>query len=555
MSACRDVAISYSSPSLPEPLLVAKSEDGQLIQSLLVKRDKETALIHSAGQILLDNPSLAYLMGFQRIVRLDEPQINSVEDAIAKFDASCWERLLSDSKFTMLMPSARRSKFLADLKTSERPPFTEEHVLPTVQSWLMEQDLYFAERIDGIFHSLSPDHITNSPAGFGGKMILKIDDTEQIRFLDELRMVMSCLLGSMTRLEAATREYKTGAMIDRLVATRCFGTLVPIDNGLFSIKIHKVGTCHIYIDAEMAAHLNDILSMLYPHSIPSKFRTRNPIKKSSFVASSEMMIPISIMSTLMRLFKDVTRSFHKRSEIYPYLEGAVQQLPHAVYYTQTQLPEGTVVDDSWRVVAKALGGVLYPTHTGTYLVLNYPPKDLIGPLSQMGTMPNLKDFQFFPTQGKIASDFSSRVYAHHDNDHLSYLEPSAGHAGLLEVMDFIPKTQIKVVELATLFAGILRCKGYNTTQCDFISFARETYAKSVRFDRVVMNPPFCNNQAFDHTMAAYHLLKEGGKLFAILPTSLKDAFDNLGATIVKSPVYSGAFDGTSIDTFILEIHR
>lgn len=554
MSACRSLSVSYTSPSLPEPVSVAKSEDGKLIQSLISEREKNVSMIETAGQVFLDNPHLAALMGYHTVHQQDVKPITSVADAVARYDQSAWERLLNKSQFTMLMPYTRRQRFLADVTGDERPPFTVEHVIPTVQSWLLDQDIFFAERVDAIFHALSPEHITNSPAGFGGKMIFKTDSSEQGRVLDELRMVLTCLLGKISRLDAATRSYSSVAMINQLISTRQFGKLIAIDNGLISLKIHKVGTCHIYIDPEMAAHLNDILSMLYPLSIPAKFRAKSPIPKSRFVASTDDPIPTMLLSTLIARLGNDCVGFDRFSDCYPVLSESVAKLSRRRQYFMVTLPDNTTLDKHWHALISALGCVLQTVNNVHYLVFDYYPKGMAATLSRIGTMPDLNAFQFYPTRGQLAQDVASRVDAHHEAG-LTYLEPSAGRADLLDAMDFINSSDVHTCELSPFFAGILRCKRYPVTEGDFLATAATWYKSQRRFDRAVMNPPFCNNQALDHTLAAYHLLNAGGKLFAVLPTSLYNAFDNLGCTVVKSQPYAGAFDGTNVSTFIVELHK
>lgn len=554
MSTCTQLTHYYSSPSLPEPLNVAQSVDGKMIQQALLARNTVAKSLSSVCQTVLDNREILSWMGFQPVFDKHHGSVNSVEEALQRLDSSYWEHLLENAKFTHLMPDARRKAFLSKDLKNQRPPFTEEHVIPTVQSWLLDQDLFFAERVDSIFHALSPTHITNSPAGFGTKLIMNIEKNEQISILDELRLVLSCLLGRSTRLEAATRSYGTKAMINTLINQRAYGKTLLLDSGLLSIKIFKVGTCHIWIDPEMAAHLNDILSMLYPHSIPAKFRSRTPVKAPRYVASAETLIPMPIMTTLISALNDHTLCIDRMSDLYTLLEESIMQLKKQKYYSCVSLPKGTVIDSTWKKIAQALGAILDVKDDVPFMVFDYSTKNLPGTLSLLGTLPDLNAFQFFPSKGQIASDLATRVMAHHD-EKLQYLEPSAGHGDLIDQLELIPKNTITTVELSPLFATILQAKQYKVVQHDFLSQAKTWFTDQVRFDRVVMNPPFCRNQAKDHTVAAHALLNEKGILFAILPMSLYHAFDDKKGHIVKSAPYNGAFEHTNVTTFILEWHK
>lgn len=554
MSACHSLAIDYRSPSLPEPIMIAKSEDGKLVQSLLRLREEKAALLSHLGQLLLDNPSLAGLMGYTASYINDRAPVKSVEEAISRLDHEYWATLMRDAQFTMLMPAARREAFLSAAKNADRPPFTEEHVLPTIQGWLLDQDRFFAERVDGLFHSLSDTHITNSPAGFGGKMIIKTTKSGYGAKLDDLRLVLSCLLGKVTRLEAATMSYGSEWALDTMISQERFNHPFRLDEGALTIRVFKVGTCHVTIDPELAAHLNDILSMLYPLSIPAKFRAKNPIKPARAVANTNILIPSRILSHIFRMFKDKTFSYEYHAPMHQEL-AKVMGHPRKTYSACT-IPTELKNEPFWAVLADALGATLHTWSTTQEraMVFSYSPRELIGELSLQGEIPDKKAFQFYPSKGRISRDFAARVEAHHAPK-LTYLEPSAGTADLLDAMGFLDRRYLKTVELSTLSAAVLRAKRYPVIQADFLSQAAIWFSTQVRFDRITMNPPFCQSQAKDHTMAAYHLLNENGKLFAILPGSLYNAFDHLDAKVVKSALYENAFNDTQVTTFILELHK
>lgn len=556
MSACTSLTLHYHSPSLPEKVSVANSEDGQTIQRLLTQREEKSSLLMQAGQILLDHPSLARLMGYQASYVDGAGPVSSIEEAIARLDKDYWDALLKDCQFTMLMPAKRRDAFLAATKTAERPPFTPEHVIPTVQGWLLDQDQFFAERVDGIFHALSETHITNSPAGFGGKMIVKMSQSGYGQRLDDLRLVLQCLTGALTPLEAASRAYGSEAMLDKLVSLKCFNTPISVDNGTITLRVFKVGTCHLTIDPELAAHLNDILSMLYHLSIPAKFRTQSPIRASRKVASAQWPIPPRILATLLQNLKDKCFGSERGHTFYEELAACYPSERRARIYYSLSLPDGAERCPDWQRVIEALGGVFERVGEAklSRAVFNYNVGDLRAALSLLGSVPDKKDHQFYPTRGKISRDLASRVEAHHEKS-LRYLEPSAGQGDLLNAMPFIDAMQWQTVELSLLSAEILRAKKYRVIQDDFLRQAKAWYTERVRFDRIVMNPPFSDQQAKDHTLAAFHLLSDEGKLFAVLPTSLRDAFDHLPARIVKSAPYREAFEGTRVETFILELHK
>lgn len=554
MSAVNLPSIDYVSQSLPEPHQIAKSSDGQLIQELLSFRVDSAYKLTEHAQALLDHSGLLHWMGYTE--KFDYKGPRTVANAIAHLDRHCWTSLMDKAEFKMLMPAARRNSFTTLLESSELPPFTEEHVIPTVQEWLLSQDLYFAERVDAIFRGLSDTHVTNSPAGFNSKLIIaESKRSDKIRLMDELRLVLSCLTGRMGRLEAAQASYFTEKMLNGLISNKQFNVPIDIDNGVAEIRIFKVGTIHIKIDTELACHLNDILAMLYPHAIPSKFRRTSPIKRSKFQAQSHDFIPTSYLfdflnvldnSTLVEKDEPVEFSFYRKT--FPYSDRFQCALLNNPSRITTKIPSNS----TWDRLFHAIGG--RKIVDGLY-VAPYYFKDVIPYLSQRGSIPNLEDFQFYPTLDELATIAAERIMAHHTKG-LRYLEPSAGHADLIRPFGKrVPKETIQTVELSELNALILKSQGYNVICADFIEQAIVWERDGTRFDRVLMNPPFKHSQALNHTMAAYQLMTQNGVLVAILPNSLRNAFDHLQATLYKSESYKDAFEGASVEVFILEIQK
>nr|MBA3824611.1 methyltransferase [Ktedonobacterales bacterium] len=91
------------------------------------------------------------------------------------------------------------------------------------------------------------------------------------------------------------------------------------------------------------------------------------------------------------------------------------------------------------------------------------------------------------------------------------LEPSVGKGDIADAIRRAhPDALLDVVELHPMLCDILRLKGYQPTECDFLRFA---YA--LPYDRIIMNPPFEHGQDIEHIRRAYALLAEGGTLVAI----------------------------------------
>ncbi|QCO00486.1 SAM-dependent methyltransferase (plasmid) [Azospirillum argentinense] len=93
------------------------------------------------------------------------------------------------------------------------------------------------------------------------------------------------------------------------------------------------------------------------------------------------------------------------------------------------------------------------------------------------------------------------------------LEPEAGHGRLVKPM-LARGAEVVAVEIDPVNANVLsRIGGIEVHQDDFLEWAKR---ERRRFDKVVMNPPFTGNQDIRHVMAAFGLLREGGRLVAIM---------------------------------------
>jgi len=147
------------------------------------------------------------------------------------------------------------------------------------------------------------------------------------------------------------------------------------------------------------------------------------------------------------------------------------------------------------------------------------PASLLAEVLSTGIMPQDNPLDFYRTPAEvvermvsIAGDMSGSIV----------LEPSAGDGAIVEqVVSKYPSAIVHAVEVDEKRADKLRQKfsGVNVTQADFIAH------DSIIPDIVLMNPPFTlqgDKLAYiTHINKAYQAMKEGGKLVAIAPASLK----------------------------------
>ncbi|HWY13091.1 MAG TPA: methyltransferase [Bacteroidia bacterium] len=178
-----------------------------------------------------------------------------------------------------------------------------------------------------------------------------------------------------------------------------------------------------------------------------------------------------------------------------------------------------------------------------------------------------KQYQYFPTPKEICEQLIK--LAGLKKDHL-VLEPSAGQGAIMDViLDKFPNIQLFCCEKMSTNQIILNKKYGNKDNIglmhplndDFLEFDELT-----KFDRIIMNPPFQNNQDCSHIQKAYSCLAKNGKIVAISSkhwklsknkkeTEFREWLDEVGAEIKEIP--AGAFkdSSTNIETLIIIIDK
>lgn len=117
--------------------------------------------------------------------------------------------------------------------------------------------------------------------------------------------------------------------------------------------------------------------------------------------------------------------------------------------------------------------------------------------------------QFYPTPKKLVSIMGSKI---NWNKVHAILEPSAGKGDILNICmkNFVKNpVTIDCVEIDKNLAAILKDKGYNVFNTDFLRY--ETYT---RYDLVIMNPPFADGDK--HLLKVLDMMKFGGQVCCIL---------------------------------------
>lgn len=456
-----------------------------------------------------------------------------LDGAIAALNAAYWAKAINLTDVLDAMPQARRNEWDKSIREMSTPEFDEDTVRATLQDLLLSRSKFFAERVDGIFRSLSGEHVTNSPMGFGKRMIIShllssygSTNHDRVGYINDLRCVIARFMGR------GEPKWNASAQVVEVARQERRGEWLTLDGGALRLRAYKCGTAHLEVHPDMAWRLNCVLAQLYPNAIPSEFRQK-PKKKVKEFEMIKRPLPFSVLEAIDDLEpacrfekSDDWRNPHRRIRI----ENAVQFSYRA--------KEKAGFEEAQRILA-SLGGVL--TKDGHWQ-FDYPPGDVLSEIKCSGCLPDQKTHQFYPTPERLARIAVELAEIGPDD---TCLEPSAGVGG---IADFLPAERMRCIEISDLHCKVLQAKGYDALRADFLDWCTRTRD---RFDRVVMNPPFSEGRAQAHLEAAAALVNSGGRLVAILPASMRGKCLLPGWDHTWSEVYSGEFAGTGVSVAIL----
>jgi len=151
---------------------------------------------------------------------------------------------------------------------------------------------------------------------------------------------------------------------------------------------------------------------------------------------------------------------------------------------------------------------------------------------------NRKFNDYYPTKPEVAKNCLSALNV----EGKDVLEPSAGNGNLADVLMGQQPNRLVCVELNADLANILRLKGHDTIQGNFLW---QTVQELDQFDVIVMNPPFGHNQkdAVIHAEYAKRFLKEDGRLAVF---SMKGLDIQRMTCMYDEPLPPGWAEGTDI---------
>ncbi|EDK9786301.1 DNA modification methylase [Salmonella enterica subsp. enterica serovar Give] len=448
--------------------------------------------------------------------RLNRPWLDKVDLEWVKQNiwAEYWKKITDMTNVLLIMPASRRDEWREQFiegkqettKTDRTgyqmrvkefvgvPEFKAETVIPTMLNLLNDRHKYLSERVYGLFKALSPAHKTNKTNGFSERLIIANCISEFWRdsvsvnylkedYIDDLRV----MLHFFAHKEFITINRTTEMLSAAYRANDCqTGDWMNVDGNLMRVKMFKNGNVHFEIHPDVAWKLNEVLAYSMPAAIPAPYRTAPKTR-----ASKEFGL---IQKTISEPVRTALRDgrFSKDKGVWYFFDSKLQK-------TQSDELERTLT---------FIGGVQENKHWR----FPYEVGHTLNTIVATGLIPDAKSHQFYPTP-RIIAEYVARAIELQPGETL--LEPEAGRGDLLAYVE-TRQEDITCIEVAPLFAEILRGKGYvNTVCCDFMKWSDDN--AGYMFDKIVMNPPYSLGRHKEHTMAALEHLKVGGRLVAVLP--------------------------------------
>ncbi|EFF8931074.1 DUF4942 domain-containing protein [Escherichia coli] len=468
--------------------------------------------------------------------------------------AEYWRKVTDMTNVLLIMPASRRDEWREQfiegkqevtktdrtgyqMKVKEFvgvPEFKAETVIPTMLNLLNDRHKYLSERVYGLFKALSPAHKTNKTNGFSERLIIADCISDFWRdsvsvnyrkedYIDDLRV----LLHFFAHKEFITINRTAEVLSAAYRANDCqSGDWMNVDGNLMRVKMFKNGNVHFEIHPDVAWKLNEVLAYSMPAAIPAPCRTAPKTRAPKQFGLIQKTISVPVRTALRdgRLSKD--------KGVWYFSDSALQK-------SQMEELERTL---------SFIGGVQEKKHWQFPYEIDHTLNTIVA----TGLIPDTKSHQFYPTPRLIA-EYVARATELKPGEKL--LEPHAGRGDLLAYIN-ADLEDVTCIEIAPLFADILRGKGYtNTICCDFIKWSEDN--AGYQFDKIVMNPPYSLGRHRVHTLAALGHLKVGGRLVAVLPGTapILDWMTMDNYVYARGKSFTNEFEDTGITVSVYVFNR
>jgi hypothetical protein len=190
------------------------------------------------------------------------------------------------------------------------------------------------------------------------------------------------------------------------------------------------------------------------------------------------------------------------------------------------------------------------------------PTELLAEIAS-GEKRNLKkEFQFFATPPDIAAKMAAELWLYPKGEPYTIGEPNGGQGALIMAVWAEMGKEVPVYTYEPMPTNLIFLKRLSAVKIlgpDFLDC-------HFKFDRIIANPPFTNNQDIDHIMHMYECLNPNGRMVTLASTSwetgsqkkqveFREWLSAKDASIEK--IDKGAFkeSGTNIETRMIIINK
>lgn len=219
-------------------------------------------------------------------------------------------------------------------------------------------------------------------------------------------------------------------------------------------------------------------------------------------------------------------------------------------------------------VLEAMGGKW--SRTNKAHMFPSSPVERLDLVMTTGEIETHQDVGHFPTPVKLAAELVKMAGV---LPGMLALEPSAGTGRIVDAL-LAAGAHVRAVERDDARRSALVARGLADIEVsgvlDFMHTDIHKQGGGVgqkRFDRVVMNPPFCKSgdgDHIDHVRHAHAMLARDGILVAVMPSSIAFREDRrhtefriwaeTSGTIEQLPTGSFKYEGTGVNTVVVRVH-
>lgn len=405
------------------------------------------------------------------------------------------------------------------------PDFSLENVQQSLEDTFCNLEVLFAKRIEGIFNGLSSYHVTNNAFKFSDKLIIASSSLEHLishnshygSIIHDLRNVISLLQGNCCLPERTSTRTLLTKSADNT------GKWIVWDGGCITVKVFKKGTVHLKIDESIADHMNAIVANIYPEQLASVLKAQKQKKELK-----SNVVPInSMLSNGARdiLANNVSIDYAKIENPNWAPHKNATRVPRLIK-DKTRYSISTATTYVNKAYAAELESVLFELCTDTdinsyskHFIFDFDPTLMVEHLIVDGRIPEMVTHQFYESTDRIYECIEQLLVT---SEYKTFGEPNAGNGKLANLL---PPEQTTCIDVSKLRCRILESKGFNhVIHDDFLNYVK-THKEEV--DCVVMNPPWSKGRANIHTLAAIEWLAPGGKIIAVLPSTMESKLQDI----------------------------